>query len=298
MRQLVNPAKQKFIVVLVAVLVSFLGLQAAGQAIGEYQIAYFFKISFYVYFFLIFWQTFIFDLELKRAGSWQALEHSVVKGFQERFAYLKERHHWLNFQNYLILPGIIYWTTVALLYLNPFDVLRQQIWIVLSTFALGMAYWYLKTIFYAHRDASRLAREMIFVVKLYGSYLAFAASLGIARYFGYGGAWFWLAVFLMSFLLMYQALFQHHFAGFRMLKFLFATGILLGAAGYAIYFLWNVNYYSGALVLAALYNTVWGIVHHKYIDENLTAEIVYEYLAVLFLILVIIFGGTNFAERI
>lgn len=298
MRPLMSPQKQKFFIVLVAALASFFGFQAAGSAIGSFQVGSFVKISFYVYVFLIFWQTFIFDLHLKRTGTWQNLEHSFMRALKERFAYLKEKNHWLNFQNYLILPGIVYWTTIVLLYLNPFDPLRKQVWIFLSSLALTMGFWYLKTVFYAHREASRLARELIFVVKLYASFLAFVAALGLSRYFGYGGARFALAVFLLSFLLMYQALFQHHYIGFKMLKFLFGAGILLGAVGYVIYFLWNVNFYTGALVLAAIYNTIWGLVHHRYLDQDLSREIVYEYLAVLALILVIVIGGTNFAQRI
>ncbi|MDP3740828.1 MAG: hypothetical protein Q8R08_00695, partial [bacterium] len=98
--------------------------------------------------------------------------------------------------------------------------------------------------------------------------------------------------------LLYQALFQHHETGFETLKFLFGTSLTLGVIAYLLYFLWNVNYFSGALVLTGVYSTIWGIIHHKWIDKNLTREMVYEYLAVLFVILIIIFSSTNFAERI
>ncbi len=291
MKHLIDPAKQKFVVILVAALVSFFGFQAAALAAAYYQIPLLLRISLYVYLFLVFWQTFIFDLHLKKVSMWQV-------ALRERFEYLKDRQHWLHFQNYLILPGIIYWTTVALLYLNPFDELRKQVWIFLSTIALAIAFWYLKTVFYAHREASHISRQMIFVAKLYASFVSFAAALGIAKYHGYGGAWFGLLVALLTFLLMYQALFQHRYTGFDSLKFLLSSSLVFGVAGYAIYFFWNVNFYSGALVLTALYNTAWGIIHHKYIDNNLTREIAYEYLAVLFVILVIVFGTTNFAQRI
>lgn len=298
MKLLVHPSNQKFVVALVAALVSFFGFQALSLTLEAYQLPAAFKIAFLVYVFLVFWQTFVFDLHLRKPRTYTDLGRSVAGSLKERFEYLKHGHHWLHFQNYLILPGVIYWSTVALLYLNPFDALLKQVWIFLSTMALATSFWYLKSVFYAHRDASRLTREMIFITKLSATFLAFTAALGIARYFGYGGEYFGLTVFLLSFLLMYQALFQHHYVGSKMLKFLLITGALLGAAGYLIYFFWNVNFYSGALVLAAIYNAVWGIVHHKYIDQNLTRQIVYEYLAVLFVILVIVFGTTNFAERI
>ncbi len=298
MRAIIDPSKQKFVIILVAALTTFFGLEVASQTLATYQLPLFLRVSLYVYLFLIFWQTFVFDLHLKKAGSWRALEHSLWQALKARFEYLKERHHWLHFQNYLILPGFIYWMTVALLFLNPFDELRKQVWIFLSTVALSGGFWYLKTVFYSHREASRISREVIFLAKLYASYLSFAAGLGLVRYFGLGAEFFTLTAFLITFWLLFQALFQHHFIGFQTLKFLLLAGIGMAAAGYFVYSLWNVNFYSGGLVLAAVYNTIWGLVHHKFIDQNLTRRIVYEYLAVLFVILVIVFGTTNFAERI
>ncbi len=296
--QVIHPSKQKFVIVLVAALVSFLGLEVAGAAVGAHQVGLFLRISLYVYLFLVLWQTFIFDLHLRKPRTYADLTRTFAESIRERFEYLRHKHHWFNFQNYLILPGITYWTTVALLFLNPFDELRKQVWIFLSVLALASEFWYLKTVFYAHKQASRISREVIFVAKLYASFLAFTAALGITRYFGYGAEWFGLFVFAVTFLLIYQALFQHHYVGFKMLKFLLLLSLSLGIVGYAIYSLWNVNFYSGALVLAALYNTMWGIIHHKYLDKNLTPQIVYEYLAVLFVILVIVFSTTNFAQRI
>lgn len=298
MRAIVAPEKQKFVVVGVGAAVIFFGLQAASRAIALFQISSFFSVSFYVYVFLIVWQTFVFDLHLKQARSWSGWENSVWRAVKTRFAYLAERHHWLSFQNYLVLPGVIYWSTVILIFLNPFRAALDQVWIAMATIMLASAFWYLKTVFYAHHDAPKPVRQMIFLVKLYASFAAFTAAFGISRFFGYGGGFLWLIVALMTFLLMYQALFQHHYIGPHILKFLFGSGVLLGALGYGMYFFWPVNYYSGALVLAAIYNTTWAIVHHKYIDENLTKELVYEYLAVLFVLLVIVFSSTNFAQRI
>lgn len=293
-----NPSKQKFIVVAVAALVSFLGLEAASHALDLYQIAFFLRICFYVYVFLIFWQILVFDLHLKKPRTGTDLTRTVAEGLKERFEYLKHRHHWLQFQNYLLLPGITYWTAVVMLYLNPFDSVIKQAFIAISTIFLAVDFWYLKTVFLAHKDAKVHHRQLIFLSKLWASYLAFAAAFGITRYFGYGANWFFLAVFVLTFLLLYQALFQHHETGFETLKFLSATSLILGVSAFFLYYFWNVNYFSGALVLTAVYNTIWGIIHHKWIDKNLTRKMVYEYLAVLFVILVIVFSSTNFAERI
>ncbi len=278
-------------IVAIAAAVSFLGLESLSFVIGQYQVAIFLQVSFYVYLFLIFWQSFVFDLHLKGV-------HPIRRGLKERFGYMLERGHWLHFQNYLVLPGVIYWMTVALLYLRPFEEAFKQTVIVFSTLALTIGFWYLKKTFYRHGEASRNTRQLIFLAKVYASYLAFAASLGVVRYFGLGVGLFVAVVFCLTFLLFYQAFFQHHSLNFAAFRLMLAAGSLLAILAYIIFYIWNVNYYSAALVLTAFYNTIWGVIHHQYIDRDLTREIVLEYVAVLFLILVIVFSTTNFAERI
>ncbi len=306
MRSFLSPRKQKFFIVSTAVVLALLGLEGASSALAYNQILIFVRISFYTFIALAIWQVFIFDLHLKPARSYGVLKRSFVSAIGHRFSYLAHGHHFWHYLNYLILPSIIYWATVLLLFLNPFDPVLKQIWIGMAMLGLGTASWYLKTIFYAHKEASFLARQFIFLAKILASYLAFTAALGIAKYFepgalGFvpvGAAGFTMGVFSLSVLLMYQALFQHHYLGYSTLSFLLGVGLLLGIVAYAVYELWNINYFSGGLVIASVYNTIWGIVHHKYIDKNLTRKIVYEYVSVLFVILVIIIGSTNFASRI
>lgn len=298
MRVIIDPKNQKFYVTAIAALVLFFGLQAVSLALDFYQIGAYFQIALAVYVFVGVFQMFVFDLHLKPARTLQTFERSVWQAFRDRFRYLVERKHWLHFQNYLLLPGIIYWSTIGILGLNLFDNMRKQVWISLSTLALATTFWYLKTVFYEHHRSSRMARELIFLCKMYASFVSFSAALGLARYFGYGGMWVGLLVFLLTYLLLYQAFFQHHYVGYQTLKFLLGIGVVMGIGAYTIYELWNINFYSGALVLAAVYNTFWGIVHHKFIDNNLTRKITFEYLSILLLILVIVIGTTNFAQRI
>jgi len=298
MKHVIDPSKQKFVIAALAVGATALGLAAASRAIFAYQIGEFLKISLYVYIFLVVLENLVFDLHLRPVRTVGALERSFFAAIRERFHYMGERRHFLHFQNYLVLPSIIYWATVALLFLSPFENTIKQILILASTLALGISFWYLKTVFYAHHEASRGKRQLLFIAKLYATFLAMSASLGISRYFGHEVLWFALLVFAISFLLMYQALFQHNYSGFKAVKFLLVSSISLGTIGYFVYIYWSVNYFSGALLLTAVYNAFWGIIHHRYIDQNLTRELVYEYLAVLFVIVVILLGGTNFGERI
>src|SRR3990167_3718561 len=264
MKQIVHPSNQKFVIVVLAVAASFFGFEAAGRAIDAYQLRNFFEISLYVYLFLLFMQIFVFDLHLRPARSIAGLERSFFAALRNRFHYMGERNHFLHFQNYLILPGVIYWATIAILFLNPFAA------------AFGI------TRYFAPVSPESIA----------------LSPVAHADKFALGSPWLFVFIFSISFLLFYQALFQHHAVDFNMLKFLFFTSIGLGVLGYFLFYYWNANYFSGALVLTAVYNTIWGIVHHKYIDKNLNRDLVYEYLAVLFVILVILIGSTNFGERI
>lgn len=298
MKQLIKPENQKFVIVFVAALVAFGGLEVASQVLNSYQIGIFFRVGLMVYAFLVFWQSFVFDLELRPAATLSGLERSFLHSFRDRFSYLIHGDHWLHYQNYLVLPGIIYWSAIVLLYLRPFEQVFKQFVIIGSAMALSVAFWYLKTTFYRHHEASRGQRQSIFLVKVYASFVAYAAALGIIRYFGFGVEFFSILIFGITFLLLYQALFQHHSVALKSVMRILATSLILSGLAYVVFFIWNVNYYSAALALTAFYNTAWGFIHHKYIDRDLTREIFLEYVAVLILVLVIIFSTTNFAERI
>jgi len=293
-KHIIHPSKHKYIFAGTAAAAAYLGLWAAGSALAVYQTNRFWQISLAVFAFLIFLQVFIFDLHLKKSWS--------LKNLETRFEYLSVENHWLQFMNYLVLPSVLFWSTAALMFLAPFNETLKQTWMILGTLSLGVTFWYLKTVFLRHSEAPRLLRELLFIAKLFASYLAFAAALGLSKYFfstsGTGAMFLDGTVFALSFVLMYQALFQHHDKPDVTLKFIIPIAMFLGACSYAVYFYWNVNFYSAALFLAALYNTAWGLMHHKYIDRDLTPKIIYEYLAVLFVVLVILFSTTNFTEKI
>ena len=238
----------------------------------------------------MFLASFIFDLHLKKAGAWHALE--------ERFGYMLDVNHWMNYQNYLILPGIIFWSAIALMFLNPFDLILGQGIILTATLGLTIAFWYLKTVFYAHKQARAGTLQVIFLVKLLATYLAYAAAFGLSRYFGYNALFFAILIFGVTFLLLYQAFFQHHYISLGTVGLILLSALAIALIGYYMFSIWNVNYFSGALAVAVFYNTIWGLMHHKLIEKNLSRDMVYEYLTVLFVVLVIIFSTTNFSERV
>src|SRR3989344_9102877 len=127
MRVLVHPSKHKLIIVSIAALASFLGFQALSEILKAYQLYTFFGVSWGVYFFVIFWQTFIFDLHLKKSGSITAWERSLTRALLKQTQYLEQIDHLAHYLNYLILPSVVYWSTVGLLFLNPFDFVLKQV---------------------------------------------------------------------------------------------------------------------------------------------------------------------------
>src|SRR6185295_8838963 len=142
MRHIIPSSKQKPIVVAIVMLVSFFGLQAASKSLGLFQIDKFLLISFYVYLFLVFWQSFIFDLHLKSSYTWRGLEKSLWQALKGRFQYMVEMHHFLHYLNYLILPAVIYWSLIMVMFLNPFDALLKQTLIFGTALAIGAITWY------------------------------------------------------------------------------------------------------------------------------------------------------------
>src|ERR1041385_1206594 len=104
---------------------AFLGFQALSYIIGIYQLRGSLYVAFYVYAFHIFWLTFIFDLHLKKRGvlANAKLNHTGAKmlwmAFLERIDHVKKWEYLRHYQNYLVLPSLIYWSTVVLLFLNP-----------------------------------------------------------------------------------------------------------------------------------------------------------------------------------
>src|SRR6185503_2499821 len=126
MQPLFNETKQKFLSTLIVTFGAFLGFEALSYIIGIYQLRGSLYVAFYVYAFHIFWLTFVFDLHLKKRGvlANARLNHKGIKmvwmACQDRIEHLRRWDYLRHYQNYLVLPGLLYWGTVILLFLNPF----------------------------------------------------------------------------------------------------------------------------------------------------------------------------------
>ncbi|HVY67304.1 MAG TPA: hypothetical protein VHA30_00180, partial [Patescibacteria group bacterium] len=276
------------------------------------QPALFIRTAAYVSLFYILQIVLLYDLHFKARGSYArarqrhervpqaALRRLKILGsaFGERFAHLGEWRFLKTWLNYLILPLLIFWSTITIFYVNFGFYREQQIFALLSAAALFFNYWYLKEIFARGRE--RVDRDIFIVlsmVKIYAGAIAYGASLAIVRYYCLSSAYLALGAFALTFLLIYQALFQHRLmTGRNLLITLVIAGVMSQLANLVIVY-WGYNYFTGAVFLAACYNLMWGIFHYQ-LDRALTWRSLAEILAISLIIMAMLLSVTNFRARL
>lgn len=303
MQPLVNEQKQKFLSTLIVSLGAFLGFEALSYLLGIYQLKSLILVSIYIYAFHLFWLTFLFDLHLRKRG---VLAQARVnhKGFKMLWEALKERtehvfnwQYFRHYQNYLILPGLIYWSAVILLFLNPFREPLKQVIVVTSSIAMTVTYWYMKEHFSHKLESHQFGIKILALVKLYTAFLLYSAVLGIMWYLGFDARFLLVAVFLLTFLLVYQALFQHDLLSFQIYFLLLGMAAVVSIISLWVYDYWKINYFTGGLVMLTAYNMLWGLLHH-YLDHSLSKKVVFEYVLMTVLILSMLISGHDFGPRI
>jgi hypothetical protein len=305
MKPLFSDQKQKLVSIVIATAVSFLGFEILSYILGAtYQLNYFSRVSVAVYLFHLFWLTFLFDLHFKKRGilgqfapntHWLRL---LLLGFRQRVLHVLTWKYFRHYVNFLILPSVLYWSVVLLMSINPFESELKQALILFSSAGLAVVYWYLKDIYSKNFELHHTGVKLLSLVKVYTSFVFYAAVVGQTFYFGMGPGFLFLTVAIVTFLLVYQALFQHHFLGVRALLFpSLAIALVLGAVSYWIYGVWSYQYLTAAVLMAAVYNTCWGLFHH-YLDKNLSRRLAFEYLLILFLALSILLTTGDFGARI
>jgi hypothetical protein len=304
MQPLISEYKQKFLSSVIATTVSFLGFEALSLILGQtYQIRHYMWVAFYVYVFHVLWLLFLFDLHLKKRGvlAYARANHQglvmFVHAFKLRVDHVLNWHYLRHYLNYLILPTIMYWSVVVLMAINPFQAELKQFIILGSTFSLGVAYWYLKEVFSKNFELHHFGVKVLSLVKLLAAYFFYAAIIGYTFYFGLSVTFLFICVAGGTFLLLYQALFQRRLVTPGMLLIIFLISLILAFISVWIFNSWNENYLSAGLIMLAIYNAAWGMLHH-HLDNNLTRRLVFEYLLLLFLVLSIVLAGHDFTPRI
>jgi hypothetical protein len=303
MKPIMSEQKQKFISTLIVSVGAFIGFEALSITLDLYQLRHYASLAVYIYIFHVLWLTFLFDLHFKKTsvvGAYLSGELSgnlVWQAIKQRVSYMMQWHYFRHYQNFLVLPGIIYWTTVCLLFLNPFREDIKQLIVVTSSLSMTIAYWYFKDFFSRQLETHEFGLRMLALVKLLAAFFAFASALGISSYFGLGSELMALAVFSMTFFLIYQVLFQHKLLDFNAHIWMLAISTVVSAAAFWVYAYWGAAYLTGALVVLAVYNVMWGLLHH-HLDKNLTKKIVIEYILMTMVLLSLLIGSHDFMPRI
>lgn len=296
--------KQKLLSSVLTAAVSFLGLESLSFIIGKtYQLGSYDLVAVYLYLFQLLWLTFIFDLHLKKRDILlEVRKHHVGfkvfrQALKERLSHLRNWYFLRHYINFFILPGVIYWSAVILIRLNPFDEVLKQALVILSAFALVVVYWYLKEFYNKNFELHHFGTKLLALAKLFAAFLAYSAILGYSFYFGKSAvfACFWF--FVVTFLLVYQALLQRRLFRPKLLPAILSLSLAVCLVGFWIYNIWNHDYLTGSLLILAVYNTCWGILHH-FLDNNLTKKLAWEYLIMMALIVSILLASHDFMPRV
>src|SRR5258708_18585191 len=173
--------------VLTISIISFVGLESLVYIRNLYdpeiyrQNPVYIETSFFIYLILVIWLHFIFDLHFRdreptATGFWHAIKI--------RFKHFANWEHFRYFQNYLILPGLVYWGSIILIGINFGHVKLQQFIAVISSVSLIICYSLFKEIFHRRQLPIEDNHFVILTyVKLYASWVLYAGALGIVWYY-------------------------------------------------------------------------------------------------------------------
>jgi hypothetical protein len=286
--------------------------EALAYILNLNQLMIFVHLSFWVYLYLVVKMSLLYDLHFKNPGAFARarIRHENVghwffrslkialTAFWDRLSHVRKWEHFRQVQNYLVLPALIFWATVSLIYLNFGRVFLQQTFIWLSVVALVVNYWYLKEIFQRQREVvDRDVFAALSTVKLYAAFVSFASALGLTRYFCLPTKFLLAAIFAFTALLLYQALFQHSKLELKSMLEGLVIALLMALVAFWVNRLWGHNYFTAGAFLMVCYNFFWGVYHHQ-MDRDLTAKVFWE-----LLLLSLLFGGmlvavTNFKSAV
>ena len=303
MQDLFNQQKQKILSTLIVTIGAFVGFEALSYVVSLYQLKSALYLSFYIYIFHVLWLMFVFDLHLKKRGilAELRLNHEgmslIWQALKARFAYMFNWHHYRHFQNHLVLPGLLYWSCVILIFLSPFNYILKQVIILATTLSMNIGYWFMKEHVSSQLEAQLTSLKFLALVKLFAAFMVYAAVMGVTIHFGYGSWFLGSATAVVTFLLVYQALFQHNFISVSSFLWIVIISLILAGVSMLVYRFWNTQYFAAGLVMLAVYNTLWGLLHH-HLEQTLTKKIVFEYLAMTALVISLLLGSHNFDQRI
>ncbi len=297
--------------VLVAIGVT-VGFQILILLANIYQIRYFFIASVLIWLYLWVKIAVLYDLHFRVSDSWQRAKtahrhiendfHRVIRtvltALWHRIEHLRNFQTFKHYLNYLLLPGFIFWSTAAIIFVNLGQTLTQQLYAWLSSGALIVAFWYLKEIF--SRKKEQVDYDVFVAlssVKIYAVTIAYGSGLIMLKRYCLEPKLFVAGIFAVTFLFIYQALFQHNYIYKKSLFMSFLASLVMAVAGYFVYTRWSFNYFTAGVFLASIYNFLWGLIHY-HLDGTLNKKTFFESLLILAVVSLLVFSNTNFKETL
>ncbi len=305
---------QKFVIATLIFLTVLGGFEALIYIINLNQTSIFIWTALAIWLYLWLKISLLYDLHFKNPGALkraktkhEPITHRLhrtlrilLSAFWDRIKHFRQWKTFSLWLNYLLLPGIIFWATVVIFYLNLGHLALQQAFAVLSALAGIAAYWHIKEIYTAKEEKVSLdSFAVLSAVKIYTALVAYGAAIQYAKYNCdfISPAWFFTIVFCISFLLIYQALFQHAYTSTKNVLWTLIISSTLGLLGYFVYLFWGYEYLTASIFLAAFYNMLWGIFHHS-LEGTLNKRVFWETVIVSIFIAVMAIGSTNFKAQI
>ncbi|GEM_PF-947703 len=303
---------QKYIAVFLIAFVVFGGFEALIYILNLNQPVIYWQTAFWIFLYLLFNIVFFFDLHFKILGSWQRakIKHqslarglgrftkTVFSALGDRFGHLRRWEYLRQWIYFLLLPGFIFWASVSLFYVNFGFFRSQQIVAVFSGIALVAYYSYLKEIFNRKKEVVDSDIFIVLsVIKIYTAGALFAAAMSMLRSYCLQPWYFSAEVFCFTFLLIYQALYQHRKTNAGTTFQTLIISLLMAIIGQLVYVYWGYNYFTAAVFLTACYNFFWGVFHY-HLDKSLTWRAFWEILIISLIMALMVLSVTNFNAKL
>lgn len=297
---------EKIILVFFCAVVIIGGFEALIYILNLNQVGIFLATAEAIYLYLVFKILFLYDLHFKRTRAGQNSAVAQVELVAQAYwgAFFSRTRHFFTlsyvgkYLNYLLLPTLIFWSTVIILYLNFGQLRVQQAIVFFSSLTLIAAYWYIKEIF--SRRTEKVDAEIFVrmtVIKIYAAGISYAAAMALMRSYCLSGYYFAGVAFAVTFSLIFQALFQHRLNSNKNILINFFIALAQSLAAFFVYKYWGLNFYTAAIFLVIIYNLLWGVFHY-HLDRALTKKTFLEILIISLLMAAMIFSATDFRARI
>ena len=284
MKPILTPRQNKILSTILTAFAFYLSFKSLSIVMGLYEIETFVDLSFIVYVFLFLWFVFFYDLHLKKSPN-------------GRFSHFFRLSHIKHLIIFFITPTLSYWSLVILLALNPFNEMIKETSVIVVTLSLVTFFWYYHEFFSRQLNRHPNQIKVLNLIKLIALFLVFASALGASWFMGDAEMQMFSLIFTSTFLLMYQAMV--HYEEFNLIALMTSIGVsfVVGILALAVYYYWNFHYFSGALLLVAVYNFFWSMLHH-YLSKDLTSKLFWEYLFMTLVLVSLILVSQNFAAKV